>query len=199
MHGEIVELELKDEVSKGKGCIVFDLGCYFPYVNQEDLYFDFQVGEEQLTDIKLNHRYPNHGYVTISKKVGRKLSKLGYPYFVELNAQQDILLTIKIGLKDDYITIVFPVHVTLTQDKPVCMLSMRLLYDDMDFTFHSYWKSESGIGWNRTVWTNNVASISKLKERYVVELDTPTRLDKSVVIYHTVLEPIPQSLHELLI
>ncbi|MBO5237888.1 MAG: hypothetical protein J6B50_03840 [Lachnospiraceae bacterium] len=199
MHGEIVELELKDEVSKGKGCIVFDLSCYFPYANQEDLYFDFQVGEEQLTDIKLNHRYPNHGYVTISKKVGRKLSKLGYPYFVELNTQQDILLTIKIGLKDDYITIVFPIHVTLTQDKPVCALSMKLSFDKMNFVFHSYWKDESGIGWHGTAWTNNVASISKLKERYVVELDTPTRLDKSVVIYHTVLEPVPQKLKDLLV
>lgn len=31
MHGEEVINELGEEISKGKGCIVFDFACYFPY------------------------------------------------------------------------------------------------------------------------------------------------------------------------
>ena len=67
MHGEEVVNELSEEISKGKGCIVFDFACYFPYADQDILIFKFKLGEEELEPYKYNHRYPNRDYVTISK------------------------------------------------------------------------------------------------------------------------------------
>lgn len=78
MHGEEVINELGEEISKGKGCIVFD----FPYADQDFLIFKFKLGEEELEPYKYNHRYPNKDYVTISKKMGRRVSRIGYPVFV---------------------------------------------------------------------------------------------------------------------
>lgn len=45
MHGEEVINELGEEISKGKGCIVFDFACYFPYADQDFLIFKFKLGK----------------------------------------------------------------------------------------------------------------------------------------------------------
>lgn len=200
MHGELVKVELEDEIVKGKGCIVFDFGCYFPYLNQEDLYFDFQLGEEKMENVKLNHRYPNHGYVTISRKNGRRISKLGYPYFVDLSdTPKTILLVIKVGIKEEYLTSIFPVNITLTKEKPVCALSMRFMFEDAIFHFYSHKKNNDGIGWKRKGWFNNVNPMNQMKEQESIKLDIPTPIDDFTVMYRTVLEPVPQELKDLMI
>ena len=94
MHGEEVINELGEEISKGKGCIVFDFACYFPYADQDFLIFKFKLGEEELEPYKYNHRYPNKDYVTISKKMGRRVSRIGYPVFVDLNEEYFFILEI---------------------------------------------------------------------------------------------------------
>ena len=43
MHGEEVINELGEEISKGKGCIVFDFACYFPYADQDFLILKFKL------------------------------------------------------------------------------------------------------------------------------------------------------------
>ena len=76
MHdSEILLKELGGKLPEGKGCINFDFACLFPYDNQEVLTFEFGLGEEEIGSQKHNHRYPNRNYVTISKKLGRKVSK----------------------------------------------------------------------------------------------------------------------------
>ena len=98
MHGEEVINELGEEISKGKGCIVFDFACYFPYADQDFLIFKFKLGEEELEPYKYNHRYPNKDYVTISKKMGRRVSRIGYPVFVDLNEEYFFILEIEVGI-----------------------------------------------------------------------------------------------------
>lgn len=44
MREEIVN-ELGKEITNGKGCIVLDFSCYFPYANQDCLEFKFKLGE----------------------------------------------------------------------------------------------------------------------------------------------------------
>lgn len=193
---QILFNELGEEIYKGKGCIIFDFGCYFPYSNQNVLTFDFELGEEKLEPYKHNHRYPNNRYVTISKKMGRKVSKLGYPFFVDLDEEQYILLKIKVGIRDETqnLILIFPMNVRLTKDKPVCSLTLHFNFDKMRFNFVSCYKCEDG-GMRRTVWTNHEED-----DENVIVMDNPTLDEDSfTAIYHNVLSPYPQSLEDLII
>lgn len=191
--------ELSDEIENNKGCIVFDLGCYFPYSNWKDvLSFKFKLGEEKLEPYVLNHRYPNHGYATISKKSGRKLSKIGYPYFLELNMTHYILLTIEIGVQEQTMKLIFPVEVTLSKDKPVCGLTFHFnfeSFDNPDFIFYSYKKAED-TGWYQYTWSNKEEKESNEKE---IIMERPTLVNKYTLLYKDVITPFSQKLNELFI
>lgn len=198
MRDEIIN-ELSAEIKDGKGCIVFDLGCYFPYSNWKDvLSFKFKLGAEELEPYVLNHRYRNHGYVTISKKSGRKLSKIGYPCFLELNMTHCILLIIEIGIQDQTVRLAFPIKVTLSQDKPVCGLTFHLDLENLDspeFIFYSCKKAEDHTGWREYTWSNKEEK--EPNERDII-MEQPTFADKYTLIYRDVITPFPQKLNELL-
>lgn len=38
MHGEIIAKELKEKVNEGKGCIIFDIGCFYNPYDYENIY-----------------------------------------------------------------------------------------------------------------------------------------------------------------
>lgn len=203
MHGKEIIDEIGKEIGTGKGCILFDFGCYFPYSLQEILNFSFQIGNTKIDDYKLNNRYPNKNYVTISKKYGRKVSKIGYPYYLDIGAHT-ILLQIQVGIKSEYSTLenegstlIFPIEVTLSEDKPVCGLRMKFIFDEMGIDFISYKKCDIG-GWKRTIWTNHTADLAKSHEN-AIELDIPAQMNESSVIYSTVIAPFPQRLEDLLV
>lgn len=179
----------------GKGCIVFDLACYFPYSNQEILNFGFRLDNEEPEPYKLNHRYPNRGYVTISKKDGRRLSKLGYPLFVELDREQSVMLSVIIGTNDDEGELLFPIHVTLTKEEPVCALGMHLDYDKKNLDFSSCYKKDD-CGWHRVIWVNpGHPPCNREDMRYLGAPDVYT--DDGITIYHDVIRPYPQRLEDL--
>lgn len=180
-------------------CIVFDFACYFPYINPEILTFDFSLGMEEFDDYKLNHRYPNHSYQTISKKYGRKISRLGYPYVMKLNEQGTMLLSVKVGLKGEYITMIFPIKTNMTKDKPVCGLSFRYNFDKSDFHFLSHEKCEDG-GWYPYYWHNHEIEDSR-KSGIDVTLNAPHIVDENsrVLIYDDIIEPCPSALLDLLV
>ena len=197
MYGNEIINELGENIANGKGCIVFDFGCYFPYSNQDILTFEFKVGEMQLEPYKYNHRYPNKDYVTISKKMGRRVSKLGYPMFVTIDKDLLMLLEIKIGIKDDTIDFIFPVNIKLTKKKPVCSLSLHFNFDEMSFLFYTYRKK--GNGWQSAIWTNQMSENDK-NDKNVVVMNAPTQVeDAPVIMYHDILMPYPQALKDLLI
>lgn len=195
MHDrEIIAAEIGKEIADGKGCIIFDLGCFFPYTNQDILTFDFKLGEEQLEPYKHNHRYPNNGYVTISKKMGRRVSKLGYPEFVELDQEQIILLGIHVGIKEKALDLVFPVNVTLTKEKPVCSLTFHFNFDKTEFDFSSAYKQEDG-SWRDTRWTNREDA-----NEHDIIMSAPTVCEGSyTAMYSEVITPYPQALDDLMI
>ena len=75
MHDELIVKELGDEVTYNhKGCIVFDCIVYLPFENISDSIFQFSFGIDgyPFMDCKLNHRYTNKEYYTISRKYGRR-------------------------------------------------------------------------------------------------------------------------------
>lgn len=71
-----------------------DIGFWFPPNSYKTLFFDFTL-LEKLEDLqnafpkedsfnnikKFNHRYPNKHTVTLSRKLGRKLCRTGFPVF----------------------------------------------------------------------------------------------------------------------
>lgn len=161
---ELIINEIGDSLKNGHtGCIVFDFGCYFPYADR--LKFDFHIGMEELPDKKLNHRYPNKCYQTISKTYGRRVSKAGYPYYFDIQEgeEQLFLLAVEYGVypkgADECITnkLLFPVKTNLTAEKPVCGLSLYFNFITKELRFGTCVKEENGLpfdGWTPRYWSN---------------------------------------------
>ncbi len=183
--------ELSEEIEHGKGCIVFDFACFFPYANWKDkLKFKVKLDQKELNSYVLNNRYPNHAYVTLTKKSGRKLSKIGYPYFVELFQEHQITVEIEIGTQNIK-NLIFNVLVTLTKDEPVCGLTFN--FKDFDtFIFYSNKKSEDG--WYTYTWSNQEKDHS---ERNITMI--PTVVDDNYLIYSRIITPCPQRLDDLML
>lgn len=184
-------LQIKDD----ECCILFDFGCYFPYSNNDILTFSFSLGEEKLDDYKINHRYPNKGYSTISRKYGRNVSKFGYPYIMKLSDQQKpMLLCINIGIKDDVMTLIFPIQTNMTKDKRFCELKLNYNFTKSIFSFFSHEKQSNG-GWLQTEWSNCQHNI--ITDRNIL-LNDPNRIeDGFTLIYNNVITPHAQSLQDL--
>lgn len=191
---EYVE-EIQPELDEGFGCIILDLGCYFPYVQQNELIFYFTIGMDRPTDFKLNHRYPNRGYMTISKKIGRKVSKLGYPYFCKLG-KQEMFFTIHVGFGNNEICLLFPLEVTLTKESPVCGLNFYYNFDESTFSFCTNGKNNN-LGWSGTKWTNDFNC--EPKGENVIILDSPELVNDNTLLFSNVLMPIPQKIEDLMI
>ena len=156
MRGRVSDYveELQPELENGLGCIIFNLACYFPYEEQDLLRLSFKVGLFEPTDFKLNHRYPNHRYVTLSKKTGRKLSKMGYSFFCKLG-EDTILFMVKVGLNDsnEEISMVFPLRVNLSKEKPVSALTFHFNFESSCIDIHT--TKRDGCGWLSTQWTTD--------------------------------------------
>lgn len=194
--------ELKDKIDEGKACIVFDFGCYFPYSNKEVLSFDFQLGNEKFDNIKLNKRYPNKDYVTISRKTGRRISKIGYPYFMEMsefdNGSVNIILCINLGINQSQFTMIFPLVLLLTKENPVCALEFRINFDNMRFTLSSNMPADDG-GWYKYRWTNSDSDVERFDEEYTALLATPDKTGERTLIYKDVIVPFACQLGRLAI
>jgi hypothetical protein len=185
------------ELAEDEGCIIFDFGCYFPYSNPDILTFDFSLGMEKFDDYKINHRYPNKYYQTISKKYGRKVSKIGYPYIIKLNEQSNILLCLNVGIKSQYVTLIFPLVTRLTKDAPICSLSLHYNFDKNEFCFMSQENTNNGI--IRHSWRNYEEKNGKKSDNDIF-LNLPCRMDNdsSTLLYNDAIELSPCPLSQLL-
>lgn len=194
MNRELIKNEV--QLTDSECCIVFDFGCYFPYSNFEILTFDFSLGMEEFDDIKMNHRYPNKHYQTISKKYGRKVSKIGYPYIMKLDEQSLMLLCLKVGINKQYITTVFPLQTNMTKDRPICGLSLSYNFDKCEFDFMSHEKAEDG--WHHHTWRNYEVESDRIGNNNVL-LNPPRKIedDSYTLIYDNIIEPYPATLSDL--
>lgn len=195
---EVMENEIS--LAEDECCIVFDFGCYFPYSNFKDLAFDFSLGMENFSDYKLNHRYPNKCYQTISKRTGKKVSKIGYSYIMKLAEQESpFLLCLKVGMKwEEPLTMIFPVFTSMTKEKPVCGLSFRFCYDDGKFSFATHKRTKNGIA---SQYWYNFKSDTKAEQRNAeaILLNSPSRVGESrLFIYGDIIKPFSVPLTDLL-
>lgn len=190
------EIQLLDD----ECCLVFDFGCYFPYSNFEILTFNFSLGLEEFDDYKINHRYPNKSYQTISKKYGRKVSKIGYPYIMKLDEQSPMLLCLKVGIDKQYVTMIFLVQTNMTKDRPVSGLSLRFDFDKSEFHFTSYEKAESCRVYHPHIWRNHEMEGDR-KSYNDILLSSPCKVggDSCMLIYNNIIEPCSATLSDLLL
>lgn len=195
-YSEIFKNEIN--LAEDECCIVFDLGCYFPYSNANELTFDFALGMEQFNDYKINSRYPNKYYKTISRKYGRKVSKIGYPYVMKLNEQNPILLCLNIGVKDKYITLIFPIHTKMTKDKPICALKFHYMFDENKFYFISHEKSKE-LSYHQHIWKNYKSENETNNDNEIMLNVLSIDKDSNTIIYEDIVEPYSLSLQDLLV
>lgn len=191
--------EIKNEIqlSEDECCIVFDFSCYFPYTNSNELTFNFSLGMEDFKDYKINNRYPNKYYQTISKKYGRKVSKIGYPYVMKLNEQVPMVLSLNIGIKDKCVTLVFPIHTKMTKDKPICALKFHYMFDKHEFYFISYEKTKDYC-YHQHIWRSYKAE-DKIKNNEII-LNVSNIIDESnTIVYEDTIEPYELALQDLIL
>lgn len=191
MHGQPILDEVQEKLSDGKtGCIIFDLACYFPY--EAKLTFDFRLGSKELTDKKVNHRYYNKAYHTISRTYGRKISKIGYPYFFDLDEyKSDIMLlnvTIGGGQSGEIspLILIFPIEIKLTKSKPICSLSMRYDYHKGVCKFASN-KRCKDLGWKSNYWT----TIDEEDNEAITLMNAEVDKSTNTVLFSDVITPYP--------
>lgn len=182
MDLEQLEKEIQEFGNGANACIVFDFGI-INYL--ESLDFSFSLGMENMKDIKLNRRYPNKTYRTISRKYGRKLSKVGYPYMLKIEEKIDetILLAIRIGKKDtkNYLDMIFPLEIHLSKEKPVLEIKF-LINENFDLWISSSRYSRKDYKIENVLLTNKYN-----KNNCKNMLETSTKNGEHTLIYSDVL------------
>lgn len=152
-----LDITEQKQLNDNKGFIIFDFSYYSkdmfdfcPYL------FNFSIGTNECSDIKVNQRFANKCYWTISKKYGRKLSKVGYPYAVDLDRENIMMLSIKLGTKKNpfIMALNFPLKISLTTANPYSYLQFILNLDTGDFRFKTLKKSDISTGYDSIIWSN---------------------------------------------
>ena len=202
------EQVLREEVNLGEDecCIIFDFNCYYPYSDPENLSFRFSLGMEEITDYKLNHRYPNKNYYTLSRKYGRRVSKIGYPYVMKLDEQSPFILTFHIGLDDKHLTLHFPINVKMSKEKRACMLTFRFDCESGTYFFLSYEKNEDGnnpcpSSWKEHIWRcqdisnepSDFAIVKTLTHAHMFRGENPS------IVFEDTIDVPPSRIDDLLI
>lgn len=171
MRETIYNILSKNEDLNNKGCVLLDAAVYFPYANQEDVTFDVALVEDICeepvldsifgSDIKYNHRYPNHGYSTVSKKYGRKVCPIGYPVVNDIEKLNEMeYLACRFGIKGQYLIFFIPISIKLSEDKPYTYIQVWVNAKELtkDSIFISIDTHDSGSikeGWRRKHYSTN--------------------------------------------
>ncbi len=140
------DLAYYEPESENNGCLVIDYSCYFPYANQEDVKLGLKINGEGVGDCKLNHRYPNKDYVTLSKTYGKKVCSHGYPIIIPFNQKGkkiDITIAMTIG-KGKTTEIEFPVVMWPTEEKPHSLLRIVWSINEEEKNGGSFYMESSG-------------------------------------------------------
>lgn len=126
------------DMKETDGILNIDIGLLFNYSNQHIVSLGFGLLNDDIlkkkateddskylfTDTKLNHRYNHKGYITLSRKIGKKISKTGYPIVApinELNKYRSLIVCF--GIKEQIITAFFPITVCLDKYHPIGILN----------------------------------------------------------------------------
>lgn len=147
------------------GVVNLDVAVLFPFENQEMVKCNMGVISENIikeekvndcqmdiksllfTDTCLNHRYANFGYLTLSKKQGRKVCKIGYPVIGSIKSLNNIKqIVLRVGtVNGNALILRIPVSIKLTNEKSVCGLNIVVHGLDVPSLFGIELTSEESI------------------------------------------------------
>jgi len=209
----IEELErLGIEQDTGSGIFCLDFSAYFPYENQDILELDASLSTHlmesgnvlNIRDLgKLNHRYPNYGYVTLSQKFGRKICRCGSiiqrPH-AELTNYKYLNLTYNVkGLNTVRSRMIVPININTSDEKPCAVIEARFMLEDFnrpDLILTIYEKNS--VTHSFTYGTDNGSHIAiNVGERF-----TPLTIKEGqlgFIVYQETVSPVPHKLEDVFI
>ena len=132
----------KNEDLNNKGCLLFDIGIYFPYDNQDIVTFKYVFLEEYnenleldkivyCEDKKFNHRYPNKGYITLAKTYGRKVCPVGYPVVDTIeNLNKYKFIIFELGIEEKCFYHCIPININLAENKPYNIIRININFEE---------------------------------------------------------------------
>lgn len=198
-------------MGENDGCLLFDIGVYESccFIRDNILVDILLLKElpENLADLsnddlypsdyKLNHRYPNKCYVTLSQTAGRKVSKCGYTFVEPIDVlNQYTYAVIRISnnsfMSKEYQIFIFPILVLLTKEHRGSTICFHFMYEGSFYkkmsamiyspTFFMPFRDE---GWNIILYTDDDDKVSrnKCREYHLIHLQQ-NKVQKS---YHTFL------------
>lgn len=170
------EAKFKPDTTKTHGLLNIDISLLFPYTNQDivslgfGLLTDAVLQDEDSSDSSkylfkdtiINHRLPNKRYLTLTRKVGRVLSKTGYPIAAPLETLMSFkFLLVRFGIHEKLNTVGFPIHIFLSEETPV---------GDLSLTIHDWEKNSTAgkFGLDFLTHTYDASNGLYLGTRYVV-------------------------------
>lgn len=200
MNGQILLDELKrffytDTLKPS--IIILDAGIFFPYANQDVLYFRMGLNASPLDagrfdDVKYNHRYPNRNYITPSRINGRRISRAGYPVMGEVAAMTGKkYLCMDYGIGDsDKISIVVPVIFSLTEDAPCATLQVRMnLRNPNEPSFSVHVHIPGNHGWKLVnYWSHDEVVQAENDELLALDMELTSEKEHRVVYQPIVID-----------
>lgn len=193
--GKMLQQEIM--LDENTGCIVFDFGIYILELCDSGLQFCFSIDGEAVHDYKLNHRYRNWYYNTVSRTYGRRVSKIGYPYTVPLDTQSSICLQMYLDIPSFSVrkSMEFMIQTAFTPEKPVCGLTWRYDAERDRFSFRSEDYVDDGGGWHSRLWSSESWKDDRFDE---IVLQKPEERD-GILVYQDVIQPFASELPVLML
>ena len=166
--------------------LILDIAYYgvIENVNYLPTRLNFLVNDRQYNDFKLNHRYPNDSYLTITKTYGKYVSRLGYPVVLKLEeAKKPVKITLQIySTKDDEEFLSLQINLYLQmycdQDHRIGDMVIKHFYDPNILKLCAYPNLEVDL------YPSDYTFFSTEEMRYlkgeIEEIENPETLDGTV-------------------
>lgn len=109
-------------------------------------------------------------------------------------------MNVEVGVYNESVNLIFPVLLTVTKEKPVCVLSLHFRFDDMEFDFFTNYPDEDDIGWYTHHWTNFLPEpvTDDIIRDYSI-CHKARCLGNNALIYQDVITPVPCELSKIIV
>lgn len=183
-------------ISSNNGFIAIDLGLYFPFLDPAFLSFRFEGAEDCNfiipSDYVTNHRYPNKNYITVTQKLGKKLSKTGYILTAPIDKLNSIkYLVIYAGPEDAVRVYKFKIKISLNKEHPYAIFNGRIKINDFGkstFYFNTYYRVK--LGWKINSYYTNMEEYMKSSDKKKTLLRKNSVLSEKSLSLNVYEEPI---------
>lgn len=189
-------------LAEEKGIFIIDFGAYFPFCNQEILKLDCSIGTDEAIlsseNKKLNHRYPNKGYVTLSKKCGKHVCYSGYFWEQDIDFLNSIKhITFSFGAQGQIVNLTVPTTLSLDRNYPYtaidCNVDLEDVENDINVDITAY-HPDLDMNGKCASWTPKIYSTTKKPkgtdfEALIPDANFSSKIDKTIVFTNKIILP----------